>query len=280
MGALCTPATRNQTVSQQTILPQSVQDAVDKNLSLVDQIASQPYNQYTQPRIAPFSNATQQAFNLTSANTGAFKPYLDRATNMLDRAAQPITASDISPYTTAAIDPAIKKIQQAGAVERRGINDEATAAGAFGDARHGVAEGVQRRGETDSISQIVAQMMDQAYQQAQADKNRMLTTAPLYSSMGDTASTQGLRDAAAMAGVGAQQEAKTQSSLDLQYQDFLRQLGYPQEMLNLRTSTLSGTPYPSTTVKSGDVLGTSPIAQATGLAIAAPNLYSMFFKNP
>jgi hypothetical protein len=55
----------------------------------------------------------------------------------------------------------------------------------------------------------------------------------------------GYQDAAALGGIGAQQENLTQQNLSLGYEDFLRQFYYPQEQLNFAGSLLQGIPYSS-----------------------------------
>ena len=54
-------------------------------------------------------------------------------------------------------------------------------------------------------------------------------------------------DAAAMEAVGAQQQGMTQGSLDLAYQDFLRQRDYPMEMVDWMGSVVRGLPSPRST---------------------------------
>jgi hypothetical protein len=57
----------------------------------------------------------------------------------------------------------------------------------------------------------------------------------------------GMRDAASLEAIGGAIEGREQMNRDFDYQKYLEQLNYPIEMLNLRTSVMSGTPYGKTT---------------------------------
>ena len=86
---------------------------------------------------------------------------------------------------------------------------------------------------------------------------------------------QGLqgRDVAGLEAIGAQQRGLGQQSLDLAYSDFLRQQGYPREMVDWMSSVVRGMPAPTATSTSqtgpADVYGPSPLSQMG-------SLYSMY----
>ena len=60
--------------------------------------------------------------------------------------------------------------------------------------------------------------------------------------LGEFASVQGLRDAAAMEAVGGQRQTMGQESLNLAYADHLRQQGYPREMIDWMSTVVRGLP--------------------------------------
>ena len=85
------------------------------------------------------------------------------------------------------------------------------------------------------------------------------------SNLGQTVSAQKLRDAAALEAIGSQQQKQTQSSLDLAYQDFLRQQQYPRETVDWLSGIVRGLPASTQTTSSttgpSDVYQPSPLSQ-------------------
>lgn len=86
--------------------------------------------------------------------------------------------------------------------------------------------------------------------------------------LGSEAQRMGLTDAAAMEGIGAQQQAQTQRSLDLAYQDFLEQRNLPFDRLAFMNQVVRGLPMDTFTTRQdygpADVYQPSPLSQIVG----------------
>ncbi|MGQ9371953.1 hypothetical protein [Azospirillum sp. ST 5-10] len=82
----------------------------------------------------------------------------------------------------------------------------------------------------------------------------------------------------ALLGIGGQQQAMDQANLDLAYQDFLAQRGYPMEQLSQRLALLRGSPTGSTT--STTQPGVSPFSQGLGFLSGTAGLYSLMSGKP
>ncbi|MBP2301578.1 tail fiber domain-containing protein [Azospirillum picis] len=83
-----------------------------------------------------------------------------------------------------------------------------------------------------------------------------------------------LNRAGALLGTGGQQQANAQQQLDSQYEQYLRSIGYPVEMLKVRQIPLGGS-LPSTQTSSGGGSGGAQTMQTVGsLALAAASLFS------
>ncbi|MGA1013373.1 hypothetical protein [Vulcanococcus sp.] len=102
------------------------------------------------------------------------------------------------------------------------------------------------------------------------DVSRGLAGAEQLAGLGEQAQTLGLTGAGAVGAAGAQQQAQEQRNLDVAYQDFLRQQGYPQEQINAALGTFGGVAkgVPTQTVDVGIVPqgtqgGYSPSTAAT-----------------
>jgi len=86
--------------------------------------------------------------------------------------------------------------------------------------------------------------------------------------LGSEAQRMGLTDAAAMEGIGAQQQAQTQRSLDLAYQDFLEQRNLPFDRLAFMNQVVRGLPMDTFQTRQdygpADVYQPSPLSQIVG----------------
>ena len=77
--------------------------------------------------------------------------------------------------------------------------------------------------------------------------------------------------------LGRGQQAETQAGLDIGYQDFLRQQGYPAEQTALMSNVLQGLPIQNagTTTQTGYGY-TNPLQQAAGAGLAGLSLYKAY----
>jgi len=87
-------------------------------------------------------------------------------------------------------------------------------------------------------------------------------------SLGSEAQRMGLTDAAAMEGIGAQQQGQTQRSLDLAYQDFLEQRNLPFDRLAFMNQVVRGLPMDRFQTREdygpASVYQPSPLSQIVG----------------
>lgn len=181
------------------------------------------------------------------------------------------------------------------------LQDAFTKSGQFGSER--MME-MGQRGVRDISENLEAQRLASlsgAYGQAGElfgqDVNRMAQLAPVagnlatagaelglrggqqLGALGEFASGQGLRDAAALEAVGGQKRGLGQESMNLAHQDFLRQQGYPREMVDWMSTVVRGLPsnmLPSSATTSAtgpaSIYQPSPLSQ---LASGASALYGM-----
>ncbi len=75
---------------------------------------------------------------------------------------------------------------------------------------------------------------------ARAQQQQQLAASGALSTLGEQAQSLGLTGAGALGGVGALEQQQGQKNLDVAYQDFLRQQGYPQEQINNMMKTFQG----------------------------------------
>ena len=90
---------------------------------------------------------------------------------------------------------------------------------------------------------------------ASNDTSNMLAAGKSQAELAGLAQQYGLTGAGALTDIGKQQQGLNQQNLDVAYQDFLRQQGYPQEQINNLLNTFKGVQVgvPSATTEAGIV---------------------------
>lgn len=193
--------------------------------------------------------------------------------------------------------------------------NQAAKAGAFGGSRQAVQQGMAERDLLSRTNQIQAEGLQNAYTDAQRmfEQDRAARMASEQARAAELARVQsgqsaenynyasfGLERARQQAALadqfsqleqraragdvqaaqllqsqGGQQQAQQQAGLDIGYQDFLRQMGYPMEQLQQYASILHGSPVANATSQSTQV-PYNPIQQALGMGISALGLYNAY----
>src|SRR5882724_3125676 len=148
-----------------TTLPSYLSDAAKANIANAAALTSQPFQAYTDPRVAQRTNAQNQATSMIQGAAGTTNPYTSDIAGayrgLIDTPASTITAPSIigpntdvntstiqdymNPYIEAALQPQLQAIARQGDADRKRVNASATFSGAFGDARHGVEASNQSR---------------------------------------------------------------------------------------------------------------------------------------
>lgn len=253
----------NTTTSVQTQeIPKWISDAGQTNYSTAQQIAGRDYPTYSGPRVANFSPDETAAMDLMRGSVDAWKPTTDAAatalTNQLNNGGMAANIGNyMSPYVGEVVDRSVQEVQRQGDVARRGIGARAHAAGAFGDARHGVADAELDRNIIKLSGDVAAQGYQSAYDRAMSgylgDQAATTQSATAASQLARLAQQMGLTDVGGLLQTGGMERQLTQQNYDTAYQDFLNQFYYPVEGLNMMTAALSGTPYSrsSTTTSPG-----------------------------
>jgi hypothetical protein len=181
----------------------------------------------------------------------------------------------MNPYIQAALDPQLAALKRQADINRQAELAKLTQAGAYGGSREAILRGQQDYNLMQQQAGLIGSGYNQAYQQAMnqfnADQARALQAQQLTQQgkqFGATYGLQGLQAAAqaqqaaanagasaaqyglanlqALSRVGTEQQALDQQALNAQYNEYLRQLKYPQEMLKLQREMLTGLPVTTT----------------------------------
>ena len=180
-----------------TTLPSYLSDAAKANIANAAALTSQPFQAYTDPRVASRTDAQNTASGLLKAAAGTTNPYtgqIEGAYNNLTTApAATITAPSLigpntdvntstiqdymNPYLEAALQPQLQAIARQGDADRKRLNASATFSGAFGDARHGVEASNQSRDENILTNNTVGQGYSNAFNTAAGLRGTDITNA-------------------------------------------------------------------------------------------------------
>lgn len=196
-------------------------------------------------------------------------------------------------------------------------NTRAVQAGAFGGSRQGVQEALaeealmRQMGEIEATGRQAAfeqagqlfgadRAAQMAQQQAQAGEAGRVQTgveasrqfgagqglaalgaagaeAGRLAALGEQERGAQIQGAQLLESIGKAQQSEQQAGLDLAYQDFLRQQGYPQEQLAFYSDVLQGLPVaPTSSQTQQGYQYYNPAQQALGAGLSALSLYKAF----
>ena len=168
-----------------------------------------------------------------------------------------------NPYQGAVLDAYTDQFTNALGQAQLSNNALATAAGAFGGSGQGVATALTNEAAMRTYGNDVANILQQGFDTANTfgaqDANQyndmtglgaqlQLQGASLLPSTANTQSNLQNNDVQNLLNIGGAQQDLGQQSLDLAYDDFIREWQYPMEMLGYGASLASGVPTGSTTI--------------------------------
>jgi hypothetical protein len=252
-----------------TQLPDWVNNASQNNYNMAQNIASRPYTPYPYQRLAGFTGDQTGAMSMlrnfapnAAANAGSFK-----APRMIDSIGD---GGDVKSYMSPYIDNVLNRTQDrirqsTNAAKQWQSNMSAHQDGAFGDARHGIADAMIEDRGVQQMGDAAAEAYAQAYNDAQG--MRQYDIGNLFNAQEMNAAKQrdllGYIDALYRS--GSNQQNLDQQSMTLGYEDFLRQFNYPADQLNLLISGLTNSPYAQTVSQKTPSQNNSPWNQVAGI---------------
>lgn len=240
-----------------------------------EEAANQPFVKYTGPRVAGLTALEREgrrgAADIARSQLGyedvqsaidAMRGVSEYETGTYD--ANLLRDLDISPYmnmfTMGALDPTLRKIREEQTQTLQGLAGQAAGAGAFGGSRQGVVEAETLKGFGQQMGDVVAQAQAAAFDRAmgygQSDIERMNQEQLIQEQMrqdaanlqmaGASGTSQGVaqlrginyQDMDVLRKLGAEQRAIEQARLDAQYNEFLREQGFPSQQLSARLAPL------------------------------------------
>lgn len=271
------------TTTQVQQIPEFEQQYAQQNQDIAASLASRPYPTYQGQMIAGFSPQQQMGMQQVQDASTAYQPGLQQAQNMVSNSAQqwsPQAAQQyMNPYAMAFLAPQLQQLAIQQGQQQLGIDRNATQAGAFGDARHGVAQGLQNFYGNLAQNDLVAQGMNHAYdtglQAFQQGQQQQLGAGTQMGQLAAANQTLGLAGGNANFSTGSQQQQLSQEQLTNAYQNFQNQTQWPITGLNLRMAALANSPFNMTqyTTQPPANASAANLGGIASLAGAAGNLF-------
>lgn len=277
------------TTTQQTTSSLPAYAATDVNdfMSKAHTAANLPYVANPNQQVADTTAATNQANSMVQGIAAAGTPQgLTNAQNTLSGIAgyqpQSFGSADLSqymdPYEQNVIDvqkqQATKDFQQ-----QQGARDtSAVQAGAFGGDRATIANGMAQQNLNTNLQGIEANGLNTSWNNAtnlwqQGQTNQLqanqlgINAANAEGNLAQNQNTIGLQNAAALSGVGTQQQTQNQNVLNATNAAWTAQQQYPVTQADLYSKLLNGTYQPQTTTNT-TTPAPSLLSQIGGLATA------------
>jgi hypothetical protein len=196
--------------------------------------------------------ATPQAtagFDVNRAAAGALQQAMGGTMGAMTGPLQ--VGAYMNPYQQAVIERTQQDIERQRQMAANQLGAQATAAGAFGGSRQGVAEGVLAGEYGRMGADIAAQQRQagysQAMQSAMADRAARLGAAQQLAGLGQQAFTTGQTIQQQQAQQGLLQQALQQQLIDAARGQYQGYVGEPERAMQLPLQALGQTPYPQTT---------------------------------
>ncbi len=240
-------------------------DTLAKTAALTD-VNQNPYQQYTQPRIAGFSPMQQQAMQNaagmtvtpqtrqgSAAATGAALGGFDVAGQANVGGFQGQVGGYMNPYINQILAPQLAEANRQYDITGARQQSAATQAGAFGGSREAIMAAENERNRNMGLNQIYGQGLNTAFTNAQNQYNQNLQSQLAGYGMANQAAGQlgqlGQQQYGQQMGInqlqaqyGGQQQALAQQGLTQAYQDFTNQQNYPYKQLGFMSDMIRGLP--------------------------------------
>lgn len=278
-------------------------------------VSNQPYTPYQNPRLADFSTDTNRAFQMVRNQVSAGNPAVDSALDRAGGLAQYQAFNGgtlnstfkslpenvdayMSPYIENVLDVQNQRAERRFDEQQVGREADAVAAGAFGGSRRFVQDSLARRDFNEQADLREAQGLEAAYNNAaqmfMSDADRALEAGiaseearRLGAGLGlEAVRTQGdlaqvrqnlnMNNIEALSNVGSKIQQRGQAGLDLAYQDFLRQQGYPASQLSQYANILYGLPVQPNTTSTETGPAPNFLSQLLGLTLAGTGLVNTY----
>lgn len=304
MGGKGGGSSQQQATTSSTAPPAYIQAAYTDILNKAGQTNQLPLTQYGGAQLAGFTPLQNQGFTDVQNAASSGMPYYDAANNMVTGGTGDIwsqtpefNSANISqfmnPYQQNVIDSTMSNIRRNNALQQQDLTGSAIKAGAWGgsgaeDAKNNLARtqadsanttiaGLQGAGYDNAVNNFNANRTAQLTALSNQNQNK-LTGAGILGSLGNASVNNGIAGANAELAAGSTQQQLAQNALNIPYQQFLEQQGYPYTNLQYYANIASalGSGSGGTTTGTATVPGqqSNTFGNILGLGLTAASVFS------
>jgi hypothetical protein len=232
--------------------------------SVNESINMGPYEGQRLANYGPEWGQTKDLIQGLTTPTGDF----DKARGALDGVlanSQPKTVEELmNPYIGTVLDANLRRMAEAHLQNQNGLAAQATGSGAFGDARHGVEEGVMNgqyvRDTGDMTNKVYSDAWGTAQNQQNVMMERLKSLAPMYQGVDAAEFNRTTSLGRYLTDIAERDKAHSQAGLNIEYGDWLEQRDRPLMLQNTLMDILNKTPN----LKVSDMEGSSnSVSEAT-----------------
>lgn len=229
--------------------PEWWQAAAQGLITRASQVAGQPYQSYSGPRIAGLDPMQEQAISAGDDYIPGINNIFSAAQGNINNSGQLFNQDDfnqfMSPYTTGVVD----RIADLGARNLSEkllpeVNDTFIRAGQFGSSRNADFTLRALRDTNESVLGQQATALENAQKSAMSNyqnaQGRQLQSGQALGALGQMMGSESRDQINNMLQLGGVNQAQQQKNLDLAAKDFENQVAYPQKQLELLNSIIRG----------------------------------------
>lgn len=269
-------------------LPDWWQSYTQGLISKANAIAGTPYSDYAgtkPPRVADFTTDQNNAFDAVRDNAGVWQPNVNAASGALTQAATPFDQNTFAKFQSPYLEGVTNRIAQLGARNLTenllpGVNDTFTKAGQFGSRNNADFTNRALRDTQEAILGKQAETLqagqDAAMNAYNSAMGRSAAAGQQLGALGQLQQGLGLKDAAALEGIGQTQQQLNQKNLDTAYSDYTEKRDYDRNNIQFLNQAIRGLQAPTTTNTVTSAPGTafqpSPLSQVAGVGMGAAAL--------
>lgn len=272
-----TPSAYGGQVVENATMPAWYQEAIRGLVTKQSHISGQDYQPYGGQRLAGQTTDQISSNDMTRNLATQGNPFATQASDLISKGSGAFNQEDFNSYLNPYSDQLNDVIAQRG--QRNfdenvapTINNSFIGAGMFGGSRNADKFTTALRDSEQSILDAQTSNLNTNYNNAmsayQTGREQNLNAGNALSTLGQQQFQTGLASAAALAGIGGQQQAQNQAGLDLAYNDFQSQRDYPQTQLNNLNNMIRGlqpaAASTTTTVNPMNYQTASPLSSVLG----------------
>jgi len=274
------PGTPEMKPTESTQLPDYLKKAGANMVGAAMDVAQEDYIPYTDPRIAQFNKAQQDAMTQGIGMSGISTLQGQQAYNTAAGAAGGPTQAQITgymnPYMTQVADVAAQKMRDESAIQQQKLAASAAQSGGLNSTRFAIQDAERQKNLTSGIGDLYAKAQAEAYKQgvdlSKFDKEQGLKGAIGMGTLAQQQQNLGFGDVQNQLGIGQLAQGQNQRALDIAYQNFQEEKMYPKDQLNFLSGILSADPNQKAVTTNTAVSQPSFFESALGFGASAANI--------